>query len=86
MLQGSAFTRSTGYALGRAGGRRAGPGLGFSKEDWTRQTDEFLRRLADAHRAGPAAAGQGPNLALLLDEAYEINLDLGNPQLALKSI
>ena len=31
-------------------------GLGFRKEDWTRLHRRVLRRLADAHRAGQAAA------------------------------
>ena len=33
-------------------------GLGFGKDDWERRTEEFSRRLADADRAGEAAAGK----------------------------
>jgi len=45
------FAPHNGYALDAQVGTVLG-GLGFSKHDWSRQTEEFSGGLADAHRTG----------------------------------
>ena len=51
----SEFRNRDGYAIEAQVGTVLN-GLGFRKEDWTRRTGGVLRRLADAPRAGQAAA------------------------------